>query len=255
MRFFLLCVIRTTDFLILAAVLALIAAGIYSIWLDVLNKPSIVFDIASLILCSLLAWLTGNGVNRLIQRKLHFSPPYQHWQVETRLYHSEYGDSKATPCLTWMVYVLSIVCFLPIFYSLLPAIIFWILIVILVSISVFCLSQFRYGLIQKNIQATYFPLTQPFIDFYSALADYEWTDDAEQLFRKIDPSSTDAIVAEQIRASLLQDETQPIKKIYYNYIDIGYGPGFDATPENIAAAEQSNLDFFNRRLKTHEHLG
>ncbi len=246
--------VRITDWLVALGLLVLLTAGIYSIWLDFLHKPSLIMDLATLIICSLLAGLAGKGILYLLRRKLDLAEPYEYWRADIALYYSQWGNSIISPCLVWIIYILCVLCFLPIFYSLLPKILFWILLSLLASFGIFCLSQIRYGLIQKQIQTTYFPRTQAFIDFYLLVIQGEWNADIEQAFQKIDPASTDAIIAQQIRASLT-GSAQPPKTITYDYIDTGHGPGFEATPENIAAKRQADFDSFDASLKTPEHLG
>lgn len=253
MRFFISSIIRITDLSIALGVLILLSAGIYSIWLDFFSKPSLFYKSLGLAVITLLAWLAGKGLHKLIQRKLEFTPLQEYWETETSLHYKQYGNTALTPLAVAMTYLLPIFCLLPIFYSVLYPGIFWILILILLAISAFCFSHFKYGLVQKQIQATYYPRTQAFIDFYLASIKGEWNEEQEQLFKKIDTSSTDFILAQQIRA-LIRDGTR-INRIYYDYIDIGCGPGFNATPENIAAKDQAHFDSFDAMLKTHEHLG
>lgn len=253
MRFLILNLVLIIDLLVMAGVLVLLGAGIYSLWLDFLYRPSLIIELASLVGCSVLAWLTGSGVLHLIRRKLELAPAYEYWQAETALYYTQWGNATINPCLNWIVYIVCVLCFLPIYYSILPKTIFWILISILASLGIFCLSQIRFGLIQKQIQAHYLPRTQAFIDFYLASAQGEWTEELDQLFAKIDSSSIDYQVARQIRARIKHEPVE--SKIFYDFIDIGYGPGFDATPENIAAKREADFDSFDSSLKTPEHLG
>lgn len=253
MRFFILGVIRITDLLVALGLLILLGAGIYSIWLDFLNKPSFIYKGLTLLLAVFLSWLAGKGLNKLIQRKLDLDPPQEYWRAETFIHYKQYGNSVLAPPAVAMVYLLPIFCLLPIFYSILYTAVFWILMLILLAISVFCFSHFKYGLVQKQVQATYYPRTQAFVDFYLKSSKGEWNEEQEQLFQKIDSSSNDFKVAQQIRA--LAKEGRQINYIYYDYIDIGYGPGFDATPENIAAKDHANFDSIDAMLKTLEHLG
>lgn len=246
--------IRAADVLVALGLLAVFAAGIYSFWLDFLHRPSLLADLATLILCLLLIRLSGKGILHLIQRKLDFATPYQYWQAEAALHHTQWGTATMNPCLSWMIYILCVMVFLPIFYNIIPVILFWILLIVLVSISVFCLLQFRHGLIQRQIQIHYLPRTQAFIDFYLASIHGEWSDEVDRLFAAIDLNSTDFLVAKQIRA-VIKNESQAPVIIQYDYIDIGYGAGFEATPENIIAARNAQFDAYDASLKTPEHLG
>lgn len=253
MRFILLGLIRIIDALMALAVLTLFSAGVYSIWLEFLNKPYLIVELINLVGFSLLAWLIGRGLNYLIQRKVDLSPPYEYWQPETALYSSQWGSPTINPGLTWLMYLLAIACFLPIFYSLLPDILFWVLLFVLSAIGLFCLAHCRVGLIHREIHTNYLPRTQAFIDFYLASIKGGWSEEMEQLFAKIDSASTDYQVAKQLRALLKREPQQAV--IQYDYIDIGYGPGFDATPENILARREASFEDYDARLKTPEHLG
>jgi hypothetical protein len=254
MRLLILNLVRVADLLVALGLLVVFSAGIYSLWLDFLHRPFLLVDLATLVICSLLIWWAGKGILYLIQRKLDFAAPYEYWQAETALYSNQWGSAVINPCLSWMIHILCALCFLPIFYKILPGIIFWILLGILVSISLFCLSQFRFGLIQRQIHTHYLPRTQAFIDFYLASMQGEWSDNMDSLFAKIDSSSTDFLVAKQIRAQIKHEPREAVT-IRYDYIDIGYGPGFEATPENVAAHREASFDSFDAGLKTPEHLG
>lgn len=246
-------VLRTVDLLLLLGLLGLLSAGIYSFWLDFLHKPSLLYGLLSLILTSSIAWLAGKGLNNLIQRKLDLEPNTI-WQPQTAIMYSQVGETLIYPCFKSMAYLLPVYCLLPIFYVVLNNIIFWVLVSLLIAITMFCLYQIKNeGLIYKNWQKTYYPRTSNFIDFYLSIQG-EWTDKQEKLFQKIDPSSTDFIVAQQIRAAYI-DENKNMIVIGYDYVDTSYGPGFDATPENLAAARQAMFDSLDAMSKTPEHLG
>lgn len=253
MQFFILSVIRITDLLIALGVLILLSAGIYSIWLDFLSTPSLFYKSVGLAALTLLAWLSGKGLHKLIQHKLDLHPSQEYWQAKTSLHYKQYGNATLAPVAIAMIYLLPIFCLLPIFYTILYQVIFWILILVLVAISAFCFSHFKYGLVQKHMHATYYPRTQLFIDFYLKSHSGEWDGEREQLFQKIDSNSTDFIVAQQIRA--LMKDGKHINRIPYDYIDIACSPGFDATPENIAAKDQVHIDSFDAMLQTREYLG
>lgn len=253
MRLLISGVIHTTDLLITLGVLVLLSTGIYSIWLDFLSSPSFFYKSLTLILLIFLISLSGKGLNRLIQRKLDLDPPEEYWRGETSLHYKQYGSSVLAPPVVTMIYLLPIFCLLPILYSLLYPFIFWMLVLIVVAITAFCFSHLRYGLIKKHVQATYYPRTQAFIDFYLALDKGEWSEQLEQLFLQIDSMSSDFIVAQQIRA--LVKDGERINHIRYDYIDISYGANFEATPENIAARDNASFDSFDAMLKTPEHLG
>lgn len=253
MRFLISGVIHTTDLLIALGVLVLLSAGIYSIWLDFLSSPSLFYKSLTLIFVIFLISLSGDGLNKLIQRKLDLDPPEEYWQEETSLHYKQYGNSVLAPPVVAMIYLIPIFCFLPILYSLLYPFIFWILILILVAVTTFCFSHFKYGLIQKRVRATYYPRTQAFIDFYLALNNGEWDEQQEQLFLRIGAMSNDFIVAQQIRALIKDGER--INHIHYEFVDVSCGPNFEATPENIAARDDASFESFDAMLKTHEHLG
>lgn len=250
MYFFIRAITSLSVVITLPAVLVYVGLGALSFRQEYADYLPLAIGILACAGLFCLARLISIALTLFIEKRLQTSPPYHHWNPEKRLCTQQTGIIRPSFQLERCLNVLPFIVLLPFYYYLLPGYYFIVPALILLVYAATCFFHLGSGLVSRPTKTTYYPQSEEFIDFYLRYLKKAKSSSLKDYLEKIKKSSLDYGIANHL--FMQRQDKYIFPPVSFDHIDISFGPGFEATAENLKTA-QANL--LNANKESVDHLG